>query len=93
MGSMKNGNRLFLSLKGPLDQVKSRLGALQGLRNLKADTKNGEQGFVIETDSERDVRDDVFRLSVEENWPILATNEEAQSGRCIPAIRWLKGST
>jgi ABC-2 type transport system ATP-binding protein len=78
-GAMQNVNRLFVSLKGPHDAVKSRLGALQGIRSLRGESMNGEDGFIVETDASRDVREEVFRISVEENWPILAMNQNRLS--------------
>jgi ABC-2 type transport system ATP-binding protein len=78
-GSTQNANRLFVALKGPRERVESSLGSLEGLRQIRTATKAGEDGFYLETEASRDLRDDVFRLASRENWPILALQQERWS--------------
>lgn len=78
-GSMKNVNRLFVSLKGPQDEIRSKLGALSGIQNLKEQSAQGEAGFLLESSSEQDLRENVFRLAVEHNWPILSLTQQRLS--------------
>jgi ABC-2 type transport system ATP-binding protein len=78
-GSMKNMNRLFVALKGPQEAVRSKLQALSGVQSIKEESSSGESGFVVESNAEQDLREDVFQVATSERWPILALHQERLS--------------
>ncbi len=75
----KKVNRLFVSFRGPKDNIQNKLRELAGVRSLRTESSNGEEGFSIESDAQHDLREDVFRLAAGENWPILSLNLERSS--------------
>jgi ABC-2 type transport system ATP-binding protein len=78
-GATQNSNRLFVACKAPQDRLESSLHSLPGIRSLNRANKVGEDGFLLETDAQTDLRDEVFRLAARENWPILALQQERWS--------------
>jgi len=79
-GSIQNLNRLFISLKGPKDDVEKALAGLPGVRRVLA--QHGafdEEGFVVESDATNDLRESVFKLATRQDWPILALQQKRLS--------------
>jgi ABC-2 type transport system ATP-binding protein len=80
-GSLQNVNRLYVSLRGPKEEVESELKALNGVSRLLLSSMGDiqEEGFVVESDASLDLRDDVFRMAVKRNWPVLAMQQKKLS--------------
>jgi ABC-2 type transport system ATP-binding protein len=75
-GDMQNKTRLKVALKGPHDQVRSALAELPGAENVSGPEQDS---FIVESASDRDLREDVFHLATRRNWPILALSQEKLS--------------
>lgn len=80
-GRLQNKNRLYVELKGASDEVESALGGLTGLSALTRENKNGsaDKGFVLESESSVDLREEVFKIATKKNWPILSLRMEKLS--------------
>lgn len=78
-GDMQNKNRLKVALKGPQEEVRKALMGISGAQSVAGpQTISGEDNcFVVE--SERDIREDVFKLASERRWAILALAQERLS--------------
>jgi len=76
-GDMADKNRLHVELKGPRDDVRQALAGLSGASQVAA----GESGasFVVESAAGADLREEVFRMAVRRDWPILSLRQERLS--------------
>ncbi len=81
MGAQQDVTRLFVSMKGSQNEIESALRALPGVGRLNAQKSvdGVEDGFMIESESGRDLRESVFHLAVEKRWPILSLRQERLS--------------
>jgi ABC-2 type transport system ATP-binding protein len=75
-GSMQNKSRLFVTLKGPRDEVRKELAALSGVDQVSADAS---ESFSVESGSGADLREAVFELAVRRHWPILELQQKSLS--------------
>jgi ABC-2 type transport system ATP-binding protein len=71
--------RLYVALRGPREEVQAGLSALDGALSVAPDSTLEADGFVIESESARDLRDEVFRFAASRNWPILAMQQKRLS--------------
>ncbi|MCB4756594.1 MAG: ATP-binding cassette domain-containing protein [Elusimicrobia bacterium] len=80
-GHMQNIARLFVALRGPMEEIMQNLRGISGVTHVEQQkSKDGlEEGFVLESDASRDVREDVFRLAVARNWVPLSIHYERLS--------------
>ena len=79
-GSLQNVNRLYVSLKGPQADIERELGGMRGVSRFSPQPLNdGEQGYVIESDASVDLREDVFRIASQRNWPVLGLQQKRLS--------------
>jgi ABC-2 type transport system ATP-binding protein len=72
---------LMLTLKGSVDGAMSKLKSLSVVEEVRAvqTGKSGESKFRVESRANSDVREDVFKLAVAENWIVLEMIPETQS--------------
>lgn len=77
-GSLKNVSRLGVSFKAPKDAVLAELKNLSGVRGIEEDRGLESEGdlFILESDLELDLREDIFKLAVRQNWVILSLKQE-----------------
>lgn len=80
-GSVQNMNRLYVSMRGAAEAIKGRLAQLEGVLKLEqqAGAEGAEAGFMIESEAARDLREEVFRVAVQNNWPILSLEQKRLS--------------
>ncbi|MCG3203423.1 MAG: Vitamin B12 import ATP-binding protein BtuD [Elusimicrobia bacterium] len=79
-GSLQNVNRLFVSLKGPESEVEAALKNIPGVSRFSSQTSmDGEAGYVLESDSTLDLREQVFRLASERHWVVLGLQQKRLS--------------
>jgi ABC-2 type transport system ATP-binding protein len=73
-GDLADKNRLHVELKGPPDDVRRALAGISGAAQVAA----GES-FILESQAGLDLREEVFRLAVRHDWPILSLRQERLS--------------
>ncbi|MCX5794251.1 MAG: ATP-binding cassette domain-containing protein [Elusimicrobia bacterium] len=75
-GDMADKNRLHVELKGPQDDILQALTQVAGASHVA-----GEPGgsFIVESAAGADLREQVFRLAVSHDWPILSLRQERLS--------------
>jgi ABC-2 type transport system ATP-binding protein len=78
-GTVADMNRLFVALRGDAAEVRAALQTLSGVTRLSESGEGSEAGVILESPASVDLREDVFRLAVERNWPILALRQERLS--------------
>jgi ABC-2 type transport system ATP-binding protein len=76
-GDMADKNRLHVELKGPRDHVRHALAGLSGASQVVAGEL--EESFIVESPAGADLREEVFRLAVRHDWPILSLRQERLS--------------
>jgi hypothetical protein len=60
--------------------VEKELSALTGASRVLHQPANGvEEGFVVESSAELDLREAVFELAVRRHWPVLALQQKSLS--------------
>ncbi|MBI4871473.1 MAG: ATP-binding cassette domain-containing protein [Candidatus Riflebacteria bacterium] len=62
-----------MRIRGPREEVTKSLGQLSGIRRVLAgEASDGDvSGYMVETESDRDPREEIFRLLAEKQWPLL----------------------
>lgn len=70
------GSRLIAELRGPQDKIKSDVGGLQGVKHVDASQSDGWCRLEIESNSNRDVREDLFALASKKGWPLRELRRE-----------------
>lgn len=70
--------RIRIALKGQTDGAAELLGAIDGVRSVEVTEGDGTR-FVVETSQDRDLREAIFRLAVEQDWVLLELAEESAS--------------
>jgi ABC-2 type transport system ATP-binding protein len=81
-GTLQNLNKLFVSLKGPQEEVHRELSSLPGLTRIAAQPMEGgdqDPGYLLESDAATDLREDVFKLATQKRWTILGLQQKKLS--------------
>ena len=80
-GHLQRKNRLYVELKGPGSAVEEEFKKIEGLAAIKRQKLPGshEEGFVLESDAARDLREEVFNVATKNRWPILALRQDRLS--------------
>ena len=78
-GSLQDVNRLYVALRGPKPEIAEGLSRLDGVKSMSEDNSLEADGFVIESDAGRDLREDVFRFAAARDWPVLAMQQKRLS--------------
>jgi ABC-2 type transport system ATP-binding protein len=76
-GGMADKNRLHVELKGPQDEVRQALAGLPGAPQVAA--SEAGDSFIVESPAGADLREEVFRLAVRRDWPVLSLRQERLS--------------
>ena len=76
-GDMADKNRLHVELKGPPDDIRKSLAGLAGASQVAAG--EAAASFIVESPAGADLREEVFRLAVRNDWPILSLRQERLS--------------
>jgi ABC-2 type transport system ATP-binding protein len=75
-GGLADENRLRVELRGPREEVRAALAGLPGAAGV---SEAGGETFVVESPAGADLREEVFRLAVRRDWPILSLRQERLS--------------
>ncbi|MBI5208996.1 MAG: ATP-binding cassette domain-containing protein [Elusimicrobia bacterium] len=80
-GNLQDKNRLYVELKGPAADILPSLERLPGAAAVRPCPKAGQaaEGFVLESEAAKDLREDVFALAASKRWPIMAMSQEKLS--------------
>lgn len=78
-GNMQTVNKLFVVLRGPQETIEHELRAMDGVLRVTPSRRKEEDGYTVESEAARDLREDVFRLAAARSWPILALSQEKLS--------------
>lgn len=77
--SLQNVNRVYVALRGPQSEIRDALTGLPGVKRVMDAPSEGEEGFVLESDSTTDVRDAIFSLATQRHWTILGLQQKKLS--------------
>ncbi len=80
----EHANRFRLLLEKPADlpthEIHDRLGAIPGVHTVAEDvSESGTQQYLITTDGAHDLRREIFRAAVANNWPLLELDRREAS--------------
>lgn len=79
-GDMSSGTRLQVALKGDQANIRATLSNLPGVTGMSDKVfESGEPGFIIESASGEDLREEIFRVAVAKSWPVLTLKLEKMS--------------
>jgi len=76
-GSLSDKNRLHVELNAPAEAAAQALGSLPGASRVVR--PQAGESFVVESPAGTDLREEVFRLAVRNDWPILSLRQERLS--------------
>lgn len=79
--SFQGREKIYLELKTPLENVKTKLANLENVEKVEQITTNGDnlKKFIIECTQGVDLREKIFREAVENNWVLLEMRKEQVS--------------
>ena len=63
--------RVRVEAKGDAEKIKAALGDLQGVTRVHLATREDTHTFLVESEDPRDLRPDIFRLAVDQEWNLL----------------------
>ena len=67
-----DGGRIYLEVKGPVDEIRKSIAAITGVRNVQHQTDRDRlRRFVVETAGSADVREQIFDRAVRSGWKIV----------------------
>jgi len=72
----KGGPRIILEVKGPVDVIGTRLGAVSGVVKVTSEAMGEWQRFTCECEPNTDVGPDLFSLASTEKWPVREMRSE-----------------
>ena len=77
----QNLNRLYVAVRGPQAEAREEFARLPGVLNVAEHAPSGtsEEGFLLESGADTDLREPVFRLAARRDWPILALRQDRLS--------------
>jgi ABC-2 type transport system ATP-binding protein len=67
---IRGGSRLIAEIAGPASDVAGALKDLAGVKRVDCQSVNGWNHLLIETNKERDPREDIVRLAAKRNWAL-----------------------
>lgn len=68
---------IILELRGPINEIRTAVGKLDGVRRVEDKAlSDGVAQLTIHTAEDRDLREELFRLAAERNWPIRRLERE-----------------
>ncbi len=78
------GSRIIVEIKGPPDQVQTKLQSLDGVGSIKCTHTDGWSRLTIEAHAAQsvgasDIREEIFRLSAHQGWTIREIRREVAS--------------
>jgi len=68
MKQIKTGSNLVLEIKGDGEKIKSSLSGIDGVRSVSWKEKGDANEFYVEGSGEKDIREDVFKCIVKDNY-------------------------
>lgn len=77
LAKLKGGMAIHIQAKGPEKSIESALKSIAGVLNVESRAREGDaRHFTLEVVKDRDVREDIFRTFVENNWLLLEMKRE-----------------
>ena len=68
--------RVIAEVKGPPEEVEKGIRSLAGVRKVEVSSANGWMRLAIEPEPEKDIREDVFRLTNDRGWSLREIRRE-----------------
>ena len=68
--------RVIAEVKGPPEEVEQGIRSLAGVRKVEVSSANGWMRLAIEPEPEKDIREDVFRLTNDRGWSLREIRRE-----------------
>jgi ABC-2 type transport system ATP-binding protein len=68
--------RVIAEVQGPIEEVRGAAQALEGVRKVEAASSDGWVRLAVEPESERDVREALFRLTISKSWTLRELRRE-----------------
>jgi ABC-2 type transport system ATP-binding protein len=77
----RGGDRIFLTIRGPQDEIQSRISRMPAVRSLKlvGSPGPGQMRFEIEAADGADPAEQLFMLAAENRWPLSELHRETSS--------------
>ena len=72
-------SRLIAEIRGPREQVERGVGAIAGVTKVDVSQTDGWNRLMIDSNSDRDVRDDLFTLTTQSGWGLREMRREVAS--------------
>jgi ABC-2 type transport system ATP-binding protein len=79
LGSLKGGSRTVLEVRGPREAVCNALRAVPGTLRVASESLGDWQRLTCETEGGRDLRQELFRVVVENGWVLRELRQERQN--------------
>lgn len=79
LARMKGGSIVHLEVTGKAERVKSALSAIAGVTKVLCSENGDVNNFVVEADQGRDIREDIFKCIVKNNWILYELRREKAS--------------
>jgi len=79
--SFQGQERIYIELKAPFDDVETKLANLENVEKVEEILSNGDglKKFTVQCAKGVDLREELFRLAVENNWVLLEMRKEQAS--------------
>jgi ABC-2 type transport system ATP-binding protein len=68
--------RVIAEMRGPLDDVEKGVGGLEGVQSVEATALDGWVRLAISPKPDRDIREDIFRLTADKGWSLREIRRE-----------------
>ncbi|MBI2560584.1 MAG: ATP-binding cassette domain-containing protein [Planctomycetes bacterium] len=77
--SLKGGATVHLEVAGKAERIKSALSAIPGVTKVLGSENGDINNFVVEADGDKDIREDIFKCIVKNNWILYELRKEKAS--------------
>ncbi|HHT9125507.1 MAG TPA: ABC transporter ATP-binding protein [Candidatus Brocadiia bacterium] len=77
--SLKGGATVHLEVAGKAERIKSALSAIPGVTKVLGSENGDINNFVVEADGDKDIREDIFKCIVKNNWILYELRREKAS--------------
>lgn len=77
--SLKGGATVHLEVAGKAERIKSALSAIPGVTKVLGGENGDINNFVVEADGDKDIREDIFKCIVKNNWILYELRREKAS--------------
>lgn len=67
---IRGGSRIITEIAGPSNDISNALKSVSGVRKVEIESVNGWNRLLIETNRERDPREDIVKIASQKNWAL-----------------------